>query len=53
MSTSYNEEDYQLLKRAGHDATKALEIAIDVKRSDPHAVAWIATLRRQEKEQKQ
>lgn len=38
--------DYELLKAAGHSPAKAAEI-LDVRRKDPHAVAWLNILRRQ------
>ena len=30
-----------MLRAAGHSAGKAVEIAIDAERGDPHALAWI------------
>jgi hypothetical protein len=37
--------DYEALKVAGHTPAKAAEIALDAKRGDQHALAWIAALR--------
>ena len=31
---------YAKLKRLGHDAAKAVEILLDAKRGDKHALAW-------------
>lgn len=39
--------DYDVLKAAGHSAAKAAEIALDAKRGDQHAKAWIAAVRAQ------
>lgn len=39
--------DYEALKAAGHSAAKAAEIALDAKRGDRHAIAWIAAIRAQ------
>jgi hypothetical protein len=35
---------YELMKRVGHSAAKALEIAIDYERGDKHAKQWVASL---------
>jgi len=32
---------YDLLKRAGHSPAKAIEIILDAKRGDAHAMVWI------------
>lgn len=35
---------YEILKRAGHSPYKAAEIALDAKRGDEYALAWIRSL---------
>ena len=37
---------YKMLIAYGHDATKALEIVLDARRKDKHALCWIRTIRR-------
>lgn len=37
--------DYEALKRHGHSPAKALEIVLDAKRGDQHAIAWINVTR--------
>jgi hypothetical protein len=37
--------DYEALKRYGHGAAKAAEIALDAKRGDAWAVKWVAAIR--------
>ena len=39
--------DYDVLKRFGHSPMKAAEIALDAKRGDKHALAWLAVARAQ------
>lgn len=39
--------DYEILKRAGHSPAKAAEIALDAKRGDKHALAWLTVARAQ------
>lgn len=35
---------YRLLKRQGHTAAKAIEILVDAKRGNDHALAWVRTI---------
>ena len=37
--------DYEIAKRAGHSAAKALEIALDARRGDKFALIWLRLLR--------
>ncbi len=37
--------DYEALKAHGHSPAKAAEIALDAKRGDRCAIAWIAAVR--------
>lgn len=37
--------DYEVLKAMGHTPAKAAEIALDAKRGDEYAVAWIEAAR--------
>ncbi|MDB5848250.1 MAG: hypothetical protein JWP29_2002 [Rhodoferax sp.] len=37
--------DYEALKAYGHSPAKAVEIALDAKRSDKQATAWLAVAR--------
>lgn len=37
--------DYQALKAYGHSPFKAAEIALDAKRGEQHARAWVAAAR--------
>ena len=39
--------DYEVLKRFGHSAMKAAEIALDAKRGDKHALVWLEVVRAQ------
>ena len=40
---------YRLLKDAGHDPAKAVELLLDAKRGDEWALIWIRVLRRNRK----
>jgi hypothetical protein len=40
---------YRLLKGAGHDPAKAVELLLDAKRGDEWALIWIRVLRRNRK----
>ena len=42
LSAMTKQQVYELLKRAGHSAAKALEIAIDFERGDEIAKQWVA-----------
>ena len=37
--------DYEALKKAGHSPFKAAEIALDAKRGNAYAVAWVKAAR--------
>jgi hypothetical protein len=37
--------DYEILKHYGHSPAKAAEIALDAKRGDKHALAWLEAVR--------
>jgi hypothetical protein len=39
--------DYEALKRYGHSPAKAAEIALDAKRGDKRALAWLEVARAQ------
>jgi hypothetical protein len=38
-------DNYELLKKAGHSPVKAAEIILDAKRGDAYAIQWINIIR--------